>query len=167
MDKMSKEQKSCECHTCVSACAYKPGWFMPGEAEKAAKLMKMSLKKFFNNYLGVDWWNGETYGAETFILSPVTVSTEPGEIFEKNPTGVCIFYKDNRCRIHAAKPYECQMYWHGDTGGSARHKKVAMAWKKHQAQIEKLLGCKPIAPELTIGDMIGFMSGMLADRVRE
>lgn len=158
--RLRKEQKSCECCTCANACASKPGWFMPGEAEKAAKLLKMSLK-FFDTYLGVDWWNGDEYGEETFILSPATVSAEPGEMFERNPRGVCVFYKDKRCRIHEAKPYECQMYWHGDTGGSARHEKVAMAWKKHQAQIEKLLGRKPVAPDMTIGDMLGFMAGMM------
>jgi len=130
---------------------------MPGEAEKAAKLMKMSLKKFFDTYLGVDWWNGKHYGAETFILSPLVVGADPGDLFAQNPTGVCIFYKDKRCCIHEAKPYECQMYWHGDTGGLARHEKIAMAWEKHQAQIEKLLGRKPIAPELTVGSVLDLL----------
>src|SRR5574343_1485060 len=96
-EKLNKEQKSCECRVCRGACTRKPGWFMPGEAEKAARLMKMPLKKFFETYLGVDWWNGKQYGEEIFLLSPALVDGERGDLFPQNPQGRCVFYVDERC----------------------------------------------------------------------
>lgn len=38
---------SCQCVRCVNACRYRPGWFLPGEAEKAAELKGVPLADFF------------------------------------------------------------------------------------------------------------------------
>ena len=148
---LKPEQQSCTCSVCSGACSYKPGWFLPGEAEKAAKFMKMSFQKFFKEYLAVDWWNGPEYGQETFLLTPAIVGHPAGGEYPSMPTGVCVFFQDNRCVIHAAKPFECQMYWHGETGAKTRHKEVAEAWKEHQEDIAKFLKRKPVAPEPTWG----------------
>ena len=154
------EQQSCTCHRCSEACSHKPGWFLPGEAEKAAELMKMPLPDFFAKYLGVDWWNGAEFGQETFVLAPALKQHEPGTEYPAMPTGQCIFFnKDRRCDIHAAKPHECQQYWHGDNPAGERHKETAEAWTDHQAQIEALLSRKPTAAEPDTGDMLGMMFG--------
>ena len=159
--KLLPEQKSCECSKCQNACMYKPGWFMPGEAEKAAKLLKMTFWDFFEQYLGIDWWNGKEYGQETFVLSPALADGPSGALFPQNPQGRCIFYEGTECIIHKAKPYECQMFWHGDKEGRERHKQVAMAWKPHQKRIEELLGRKPVAPEPTIFDALQMLGAMI------
>ena len=49
-------ETSCTCEVCQSACATKPGHFMPGEAEEAAALVGLTLKEFFDLHLAVDWW---------------------------------------------------------------------------------------------------------------
>jgi Fe-S-cluster containining protein len=159
--KLRDEQKSCTCQTCSNACSYKPGWFLPGEAEKAAALMKMTLPEFFKKYLGVDWWNGKEFGEETFVLAPVLKGYSAGAEYPAMPKGECVFFnKDKQCGIHAAKPHECQQYWHGDDTARERHEAVAMAWTDHQGQITELLGRKPIAAEPDVGDMFSMFSGM-------
>lgn len=157
---MPAEQKSCECVTCQGACLRKPGWFLPGEAEKAAEFLKMHIKEFFEKYLAIDWWNGAEYGKETFILAPALMSAEAGEMYPAFPVGRCIFFVNSKCAIHPAKPFECQMYWHGEEGAKERHRQVAEAWEKHQNAVEQIYGRKPVAPELTMHEMLGFMTGM-------
>jgi Fe-S-cluster containining protein len=160
---LTEEQKSCQCETCSKACSWKPGWFLPGEAEKAAKFMKMSFKEFFKKYLAIDWWNGKKVGEETFVIAPALTGQPTGEEYPANPTGACIFFVNKKCSIHGAKPFECQMFWHGETPtshGKDRHKQVADAWRDHQNEVEQILGRKPAAPEPTIGDMLSMLSGM-------
>ena len=132
----------CVCNTCVSACSNKPGWFLPGEAEKAAKLKGMSFEKFFSEFLAVDYFIA---CEDIFILSPVVKGNPPGTTFPSHPGGVCIFLKDGRCEIHTAKPFECKLDQHSqDT--SLTHEEVAEIWadEKHQSQVAELLGYKPV-----------------------
>ena len=48
----------------------KPGWFAPGEAERAAKLFGLTFKQFFNKYLTVDYYEGYNNNNDIFVLSP-------------------------------------------------------------------------------------------------
>lgn len=132
----------CSCETCQRACRKKPGWFLPGEAEKAAVLKDMSLKEFFDKYLMVDFWLGKRADGHIFVLSPATKEGTPGEEFPFDPKGECIFYKAGKCEIHAVKPYECAWYDHTKEKDDT-HKNVAEAWKDHQGQIKELLGREP------------------------
>jgi len=141
----------CSCSTCKGACTHKPGWFMPGEAEKAAALQGMSLPDFFRAHLAVDWYERGWNEQPTFVLSPAALGNYRGEEFPGNPLGQCVFYdKAAGCAIHAAKPQECSFYDHTRNGEvPANHLKVADAWAapEHQAQIEWLLGRPPKASE--------------------
>lgn len=161
---LTEEQKSCQCDVCSSACSQKPGWFLPGEAEKAAEFMKMHIKDFFKKYLAIDWWNGKEYGQETFVIAPALKGCPTGEEYPMVPTGVCIFFINKMCAIHGAKPFECQMFWHEETINSAgkdRHKQVAEAWKGHKNEIIQILGRGPVAPEPTFENVFNLMAGML------
>ena len=60
-------RESCTCGYCRDGCTRKPGWFLPGEAEKAAGFMGMTLPDFFRAYLAVDWWVDDP---DIFVLSP-------------------------------------------------------------------------------------------------
>jgi Fe-S-cluster containining protein len=152
-DGMSGTRESCACDSCQGACKAKPGWFLPGEAEKAAELMGMSLPEFFNAHLAVDWW--EVYGdRDVFVLSPAIVGAEPGTEFPGNPRGTCVFFEAGRCRIHAAKPAECRALWHdGPPGGM--HEDVATAWEDHQGQLSELLGREPESESYGFGGLFG------------
>jgi Fe-S-cluster containining protein len=137
-------KESGTCAYCRDGCGIKPGWFLPGEAEKAAELMGMSLEDFFRDYLAVDWREDSP---NIFLLSPALAGEATGTEFPGNPRGTCVFYKDERCQIHAAKPVECRERWCGDRSHATgmTHEDVAMAWKDHQGQITELLGNEPMA----------------------
>ncbi len=137
----------CACEKCQNACRSVPGWFRPGEAEKAARLLKMPLSKFFKKYCGVNWWNFTR--DETFVIAPATIRMKPGSEYPGDPRGQCVFLtSEGRCRIHAAKPYHCamgnphEMSEHGDWIEKS-NRRTATLWRKHQRQIVMLLGRKP------------------------
>ena|SRR3990167_5770206 len=99
----------CTCQECVDCCKTQPGWFAPGEAEKAAEFLSMSFEEFKEKYLVIDYWIG---GA--CVYQPRKTNAEEsgfhrvsyGSGFKK---GECIFLKNDRCSIHEAKPIECRL----------------------------------------------------------
>jgi Fe-S-cluster containining protein len=148
-------RESGTCEWCRDGCDIKPGWFLPGEAEKAAEFTGMSLPEFFRAYLAVDWWEGEGGEPDTFLLSPALEGEPPGAEFPGNPRGRCVFYQDDRCRIHPVKPMECRERWCGDKEGPSVHEDVAMAWKDHQGQVTELLGREPEASPFYGSGLLG------------
>jgi len=135
------EDSECQCIDCRSACMNKPGWFAPGEAEKAAAHQNLSLKEFFDKYLVVDWWEDSP---NVFVLAPTTTTVDPGGMMSARPNGQCVFFKDGKCDIHEVKPMECRKYEHAR---NEVHAYVADLWrkKKHHNQIKSLLGKEPWA----------------------
>lgn len=135
-------RESCTCDRCVSSCHRTPGWMKPGEAEKIATYLHISLRKLFREKLAVDWWTGTT---PTFVLSPAIVGKAKGAEMPYVAKGTCVFLKEGRCSIHPVKPFECAVSFCGDgpveRKGSA-HEVCAKAWMKpkHQKQITELLG---------------------------
>jgi Fe-S-cluster containining protein len=146
-------ETNCTCQVCQNACASKPGHFAPGEAEKAAALVGLSLKAFFDAHLAVDWWEDSP---NVFYLSPAAVGNSTGEEWPANPRGACVFFVDGRCAIYAARPGECRRYLHGMTREQtdASVKTVVDAWRaeEHQQQIRDLLGREPQSEEYSIFD---------------
>ena len=151
----------CSCDKCAGACSDKPGWFMPGQAERAAELLGFSLAEFFSKYLGVDWWegDGQISDDDIFLLAPAITGMSAGSEYPASPRGRCVFLKDSLCLIHAAKPFECAEFMHGDSSEAiaARHKSVAQAWNEaeHQNQVRSLLGRDPYTAECGMMDMLG------------
>ena len=154
-------RESCTCGYCRDGCTRKPGWFLPGEAERAAQYMDLPLDEFFAKYLAVDWWEADTEIPETtFVLSPAIVGEETGAEFPAVPTGTCVFYKDQRCQIHAVKPHECRDLWCGEPAPSTIHLDTAKAWAAHQDVIAALLGREPEA-EAYYGSPFGGLFGSM------
>lgn len=156
---MSKlgDKDSCSCNGCTSACHNKPGWFMPGEAEKVAKYLNISSEKLFRTKLMVDWFEkGSELPKTAFILAPAIVNKKAGREYPASPHGQCIFLKYGKCDIHAVKPFECKQLIHdeGEKVNHERHLAVAKAWASKQLQIKKLLGRKPKAKEYGVLDYI-------------
>lgn len=134
----------CTCPECIECCKHRPGWFKPGEAEKAAAYLGLSLPDFFKKYLVVDFWL--RMEGDINLLIPKQVEQEGGRKLSYSDAfhlADCIFLsKDNRCTIHAVKPSECKMAMGcSDPKVDNWHEEVAMAWDKpkHQAQIKDLL----------------------------
>lgn len=156
---MSTEQPTryrkteCACERCQSACENTPGWFRPGEAEKAAAFLKLSLGDFFRRYLGVNWWCDSTRG-DVFVLAPATTRMMAGHEYPANPKGQCVFFTaDRRCMIHPVKPHGCS---HGnpcdfhEDAYKADVARTVQLWRKEQGRIVKLLKREPVAEELSI-----------------
>lgn len=151
--------KECVCSECKSACQSKPGWFMPGEAEKVAEHLGVSFEELFKTKLSVDWWEaGTEIDEHVFLLSPTVIGGNPGEEFDSNPNGQCVFYVEGACSIHEVKPFECRELMHDSWEIThERHLGVAKAWNtdEDQTQVETLLGCEPFA-SLGYSSLFGF-----------
>lgn len=161
------DKSFCMCQSCQSACKFNPGWFKPGEAEKAADLMGMTLKEFFDKYLSVNWWDGDgEFGDhdDTFVLAPSIVGHPSGDMYPADPRGRCVFYdtETGKCQIYAARPFECAAFLHDQPASEThpRHHDIAVSWKEYQDQIKELLGKEPEASTLSWFDaMLGSLSG--------
>jgi Fe-S-cluster containining protein len=130
------------CEVCQGYCKSRPGWFAPGEAEEAAKLLGLSLQEFFNRRLVVDYWVRGMDESDIYLLSPANDENRPGEIDSTfMPGGQCVFFQDGLCAIHDAKPLECALARHDRDKSVNIHQKVAFMWNapEHQAQIRDLL----------------------------
>lgn len=141
----SKESGTCE--VCQSACRFKPGWLVPGDAERIADHLGLSLVELFETKLAVDWWEEWKGRDDVFLLAPALVGEDAGAEYPGNPKGTCTFYADGLCTIHEVKPFECREYVCDDSYGKTmgRHRSIVEAWVENQEQIETLLGRKPYA----------------------
>lgn len=147
----------CSCERCQAACRRTPGWFRPGEAEKAAELLGLPLKKFFRRYLGVNWYCNDD-GSDTFVLAPAIHGMTPGTEYPSSPLGRCVFLtNEGQCQIHAAKPWHCS---HGNpcTFNEDAHKRATARtvtlWNRNQKDIAVLLRRKPAARQTSIFEMM-------------
>jgi Fe-S-cluster containining protein len=154
-------QESGTCSSCRAACSHKPGWFLPGEAEKVAEYLGVTLAELFKTRLAVDWWEADhNFDTDVFLLAPAIEDEEPGAEYPGNPRGRCVFLTDDeRCSIHAVKPHECRQHWCGEVRSQVddRHKDVAEAWQGHQDQIKELLGREPEAEPYEGGGLFGLL----------
>lgn len=155
-------QQSGTCEYCRSGCTFKPGWFLPGEAELAAEFLGMTLEDFFREYLAADVLADA--GNYTFVLSPAVLGNPTGTEFPYKPVGTCVFYQDERCRIHPVKPAECRAMWCGARGDTSMHYEAGKSWASCQDQIAELLGREPQVQLPTFTDMLSMLTGKFWDR---
>lgn len=141
----TKESGTCE--VCQSACRFKPGWLLPGDAERIADHVGLSLAELFETKLAVDWWEDWEDKGDVFLLAPALVDEDAGTEYPADPKGTCTFYAEGRCAIHEVKPFECREYVCDDSDGrvQGRHRAIVETWVENQAQIEALLGRRPYA----------------------
>lgn len=156
----------CSCVVCQSACEAmfgKPGRFLPDELEKAAALKNLSVQEFFNKYCGVE---GPLFDHEDvfFWITPAIVTMQSGTEYPAYPRGQCVFYKDGKCDIHEAKPYECRETLccaelrdieHSAATQQARSDTLTAQWNLIDSQrlVRKLLGRAPAPRPITPDDM--------------
>jgi Fe-S-cluster containining protein len=152
---MSGTHESCTCVACRNACKHKPGWFLPGEAERAAELLGISLEVFFRDFLAVDRYKTEDEWIHA--LSPAIGGEPAGREMPFYPVGTCVFLdpETERCKIHAAKPFECRVaLLCAPIAKEDAHEKAALGWRDHQEQIASLLGREPASIEPKMADLI-------------
>ena len=98
--------KGCDCHECQALCRHEPGWFLPGEVERSAAHLHITVDEFCRQFceeLNID---------QTVVLAPKFVSKQRA----------CIFYEEGLCRIHEVKPHECRKVFGCEP--KRRHKRV-------------------------------------------
>lgn len=146
---LSTPETNCDCTSCQHACEVKPGWFLPGEAERAAALLGLSLQEFFDKHLSVDWFESVP---DIFLLAPASSGSDVGGMYHANPKGRCTFFVGGRCSIYEARPFECRAYHHSQEIPNGRHEAVAKAWadEQHQAQVANLYGDEPSSSSYSI-----------------
>lgn len=140
----------CQCENCRSACQKRPGWFAPGEAEKAAEFLGLTLQEFFDKYLTVDFWSDtkEDSVKHLYVLSPGIKNAPTGTEHPFDPTGECVFFDGYNCTIHEVKPNGCAFYDHlKDEEVCQENQKdnVIAPWQEEEnhRQIVELLGREP------------------------
>lgn len=157
----------CTCKDCVSACYKKPGWFLPEEIKPAADLLGLTEQEFFDRYLMVDYFLNPDQ--KQFVLSPAIVGSEPGKEFPLDPSGQCVFLKNDLCSIHGAKPYECKYLDHRENHdpNNSRHQAVAETWIPHQDKITELLGREAKVDEPNELEAFSFIFKMLQQDLQQ
>jgi Fe-S-cluster containining protein len=122
----------CTCFRCVEACRKQPGWFKPGEAEKAAELLGLPFDEF-KKFIVMDHADNEKAPTAPYVWAPrkVGVDQPVDELrshYTQRKPGVCVFLKDGRCSIHAAKPFECRETLVCEPGGWGLRDDIEQAW---------------------------------------
>ena len=117
-------------------CLSSPGWFGPGEVEKAAEAKGMATDDFVRKFLIIDAMEIEGERVEVFApvkldrfgapaFSPATRVDELYRILR----GRCVFYSQNGCEIYTARPIECRQYVCTNAPeDNPSHKEIAKLW---------------------------------------
>ena len=109
-----------QCTRRGECCRHSPGWFGPGEAEKAAAYLGLDLGDFVARYLVLD--SVRLDGLRVEVFAPVKVGVDGVPVEGPNVRisrvyhlmdGACIFYDtgERACRIHSVRPVECRHYF--------------------------------------------------------
>lgn len=118
-------------------CKSSPGWFAPGEVEKAAALLGLTPDAFVRRFAIID--RIEVDGAPVEVFAPVKLDRF-GEPARKPATrvddwyrmlrGRCVFFDGHGCGIYAARPIECARYvCVNDPADNLSHLDIARLWK--------------------------------------
>ncbi len=93
------EEIGSECTRCGYCCSRGSGCLAPGDEDKIAKLLRISVKELKEKYLD------EFTKFNTTLLKPKLLKEK------HEPYGPCIFFdKETKgCRIHEVKPTECRV----------------------------------------------------------
>lgn len=98
-------------------CRTSPGWFAPGEVEKAAALLEMTPDEFVRAYVIIDGVERDGEWVEAFAPVKLDRRGEPAlppgsradELY-RVLRGPCVFFDGDGCRIYGARPIECSQY---------------------------------------------------------
>lgn len=86
----------CSCKACNHGCIMGSGSLAEGDIEKIAQFLKLDVKKAQKKY----------FEYVTLLHKKIL---KPKTLRKGKPFGTCIFFKNNKCSIHPAKPLECRV----------------------------------------------------------
>jgi Fe-S-cluster containining protein len=125
-------------------CRSNPGWFAPGEVEKAAALQGMEPDAFVRKYLIIDALDLD--GQKVHVFAPVKLDRfgkpalptgRPVDALYRALRGVCVFFDGQGCKIYGARPYECGKYVCTNAPeDNASHEEIAALWAEGTATPE-------------------------------
>jgi Fe-S-cluster containining protein len=122
--------RDCSCKDCVRACSTSPGWFKPGQAEAAAAHLRLPFAEFRDAYLVQVQRAGVTMYAPARVNDKGGCPVVPDDYESPARHAACAFLVDERCAIHAVKPYECRVgYVCGPGGGAGTKAEIIEAWR--------------------------------------
>lgn len=146
-------------------CKSSPGWFGPGEVEKAAAVKDMSPDDFVRSYLVVD--SVEVDGEAVHAFAPVKLDrfgkpqAEPGSVVDgtyRYFRGACIFYTGEGCGIYQARPVECRAYVCTQLPEeNLSHQEIGRMWKQgevweHPRELPELASGREVPPSIEAPD---------------
>jgi len=119
-------------------CRTSPGWFGPGEVEKAALLKGMEPDAFVRQYLVVDHMMVDGELVHTFapvkldrLGKPAYALASVVDELYRTLRGTCVFFTGDGCGIYQARPMECAAYvCTEDPEKHLSHETIARLWKK-------------------------------------
>ncbi len=98
-------------------CKTNPGWFGPGEVEKAAALKGETPDVFVRSYLVIDIQEVDDETVHVFAPVKLARDGKPAitpatrvDALYRTLRGPCVFYTGEGCGIYAARPIECVRY---------------------------------------------------------
>jgi Fe-S-cluster containining protein len=121
-------------------CENAPGWFAPGEMEKAAEWMGVPPEQFFAKYIVLQAVRLPNEPGnpmvEAFVPTKVDAKGEPLEGAGRRSSrvyqymnGPCVFYKDRLCAIHPVRPLECRRYFcEQPESQNITHEEIGKLW---------------------------------------
>lgn len=123
-------------------CRQNPGWFGPGEMEKAAALKGMDPDTFVRTYCIID--SATVDGDTVHVFAPIKLGRDgqplrtPGTladpVYSMFPSP-CVFFDGSGCGIYGARPVECREYICTNQPSENPSKDgVARLWLKAAAQ---------------------------------
>lgn len=145
--------QACSCDACASACRNDPGRFLPGEIDRLAAYLKISVEELWREYLILKKLSLK--GSFIWVPAPAKFKTKfryvtkPGhraKDYHEKERGRCVFLNsEGLCTIHAVKPYECGAYMGCKHTFQGRPYKAAQVeayffkhWKGHQDELPEL-----------------------------
>lgn len=140
--------RECSCTACQKLCLGTPGWFLPGEATRAARFLKMTLQEFFDTYLILEYWVGGLHGEDQYVLSPRREAQKGkkvvgwGDSFLESP---CRLLTETGCKLSLRfRPAECRLTFGCKERQAQPSREVIMrVWARKSEELSLIgMGCK-------------------------
>jgi hypothetical protein len=135
------ERVECNCEQCARLCLGNPGWFLPGEAEKAAEVLGMPFETFLQELCIIEYWTGSP---DIYVLAPRRAKQQHFAVAQwadAFTTGSpCRVLGSEGCRLSVDhRPMECAATsgcskTGGKTGGAPTRETIARLWNTPDLQ---------------------------------
>jgi len=96
------EPTTCSCRADRKSCQRQPGHLLPGQLKEIADALGLAVeaaRRYFWNSPGMVLANSRT--GRTFRVRTITPRFENGR---------CVFFKNERCEVHAVAPFGCRFF---------------------------------------------------------